>query len=145
MVLEGRRTETSSFEPLTVVNGAALNNPVWNATGENTVVISQIVTGPTEMSGVGFAFNLDSDNDGIPDQLDLDSDNDGITDNVEAQQTDLYIAPSGTGAHGGAGGFVDANGNGLDDNYEFLEDIPAAIPHLFFERYSDTHNQTQDA
>ncbi len=51
--------------------------------------------------GDGVAF-------GGGNRLDIDSDNDGITDNVEAQATAGYIAPSG----------VDANGNGLDDAYE---------------------------
>ncbi|MGH1492850.1 MAG: beta strand repeat-containing protein [Acidimicrobiales bacterium] len=63
---------------------------------------------------VNFAFGADprqgtnSDSDSVLDHLDLDSDNDGITDNVEAQTTADYIAPSG----------VDSDGNGLDDAYE---------------------------
>ncbi|MFY0604652.1 MAG: T9SS type A sorting domain-containing protein [Flavobacteriaceae bacterium] len=64
--------------------------------------------------GSGCTTNLDSDNDGIPNYLDLDSDNDGIPDNIEAQSTTGYIAPSGApGA-----GFTDADGDGLDDNYD---------------------------
>lgn len=55
----------------------------------------------------------DADSDGIPNRLDIDSDDDGIPDNIEAQLTSSYIAPSGSGA-----GITDANGNGLDDNYE---------------------------
>lgn len=51
----------------------------------------------------------DSDGDGIPDYLDIDSDDDGIPDNIEAQTTEGYIPPSGN----------DADGNGLDDAYEF--------------------------
>ncbi|MFH6604819.1 gliding motility-associated C-terminal domain-containing protein [Maribacter algicola] len=51
----------------------------------------------------------DTDGDAIPNYLDIDSDDDGILDNVEAQGWADYIAPSG----------VDANGNGLDDAYEF--------------------------
>ena len=50
----------------------------------------------------------DTDGDGITDDLDLDSDNDGIPDNVEAQSTGNYTAPSGT----------DADGDGLDDAYD---------------------------
>ncbi len=61
----------------------------------------------------GFSFT-DTDGDNVIDRFDIDSDNDGITDNVEAQATAAYIAPSGMpGA-----GFTDGNGNGLDDNYE---------------------------
>ncbi len=51
--------------------------------------------------GDGVAF-------GGGNRLDLDSDNDGITDNVEAQATDNYIAPSG----------VDVDQDGLDDAYD---------------------------
>jgi gliding motility-associated-like protein len=51
----------------------------------------------------------DTDGDGVPDYLDIDSDDDGIPDNVEAQTTSGYIPPSGN----------DADGNGLDDAYEF--------------------------
>ncbi len=38
----------------------------------------------------------DTDGDGLLNQMDLDSDNDGIPDNVEAQTTTGYIAPSYT-------------------------------------------------
>ena len=48
----------------------------------------------------------DTDGDGILDYLDLDSDNDGIPDNVEAQGTSGYNTPSGT-----------VNSNGLWNNY----------------------------
>ena len=51
--------------------------------------------------GDGVAF-------GGGNRLDIDSDNDGITDNVEAQATGSYIAPSG----------VDIDGDGLDDAYD---------------------------
>ncbi len=51
---------------------------------------------------------IDSDGDGIMNHLDLDSDNDGVLDNVEAQSVLSFIAPSNE----------DSNGNGLDDNYE---------------------------
>ena len=50
----------------------------------------------------------DSDGDGIANYLDLDSDNDGITDNVEAQTTQDYVAPTG----------FDDDGDGLDNAYE---------------------------
>ena len=45
---------------------------------------------------INFCTPLDSDGDGIFDYLDLDSDNDGIPDNIEAQDTQNYIAPTGT-------------------------------------------------
>ncbi|NVK53664.1 MAG: T9SS type A sorting domain-containing protein, partial [Flavobacteriaceae bacterium] len=43
-----------------------------------------------------FCTPVDSDNDGIFDYIDLDADNDGIPDNIEAQDTQNYIAPSGS-------------------------------------------------
>jgi hypothetical protein len=54
--------------------------------------------------------SYDRDEDGILNDIDLDSDNDGIPDNVEAQPTSGYISPSIP--------FTDLNGNGLDDKYE---------------------------
>ncbi|OEK06498.1 LamG-like jellyroll fold domain-containing protein [Roseivirga misakiensis] len=50
----------------------------------------------------------DPDGDGISSQLDLDSDNDGIPDNIEAQTTLGYVAP---------GVFADANFDGVNDVY----------------------------
>ncbi|MEP3628915.1 MAG: DUF4347 domain-containing protein, partial [Hyphomicrobiales bacterium] len=69
-----------------------------------------------------FEFNQiienDADQDGIINRLDIDSDNDGITDNIEAQTTIGFIAPSGTGDPANGGTFVDANRDGLDDNFD---------------------------
>jgi gliding motility-associated-like protein len=50
----------------------------------------------------------DFDKDAIPNFLDIDSDNDGIVDNIEAQATTTYIPPSGK----------DADMDGVDDNYD---------------------------
>jgi len=63
-------------------------------------------------------ISTDADGDGIINSLDLDSDNDGITDNVEAQTTAGYIAPSGTGNPDIGGSFIDLDRDGLDDNYD---------------------------
>ncbi|MGH1387796.1 DUF7507 domain-containing protein, partial [Kordia sp.] len=52
---------------------------------------------------------LDTDADGVLDYLDLDSDNDGIPDNIEAQTTQNYIAP---------GTFTDNDNDGLNDIYD---------------------------
>jgi uncharacterized repeat protein (TIGR01451 family) len=51
---------------------------------------------------------VDTDGDGHPDSLDIDSDNDGIVDNVESQGEDSYIPPTGQ----------DSDGDGLDDAYD---------------------------
>ncbi|MDG1570689.1 hypothetical protein OZ410_00040, partial [Robiginitalea sp. M366] len=56
----------------------------------------------------GGLVPVDTDGDGIPDYRDIDSDNDGITDNVEAQSSGSYQEPCG----------IDNNGNGLDDHYD---------------------------
>ncbi|WP_415843498.1 DUF6923 family protein [Zobellia nedashkovskayae] len=61
-----------------------------------------------EGMGVWPQIDCDFDVDSLPSAYDLDADNDGIPDNVEAQTTIGYIAPSG----------VDSDGNGLDDAYE---------------------------
>jgi VCBS repeat-containing protein len=55
-----------------------------------------------------YLEDRDTDGDGTIDRLDIDSDNDGITDNVEAQATASYVAPSGS----------DADTDGLDDVYD---------------------------
>ncbi|MCL6267965.1 gliding motility-associated C-terminal domain-containing protein [Flagellimonas myxillae] len=60
----------------------------------------------------GGLLPVDTDGDGIPDLKDIDSDNDGILDNVEAQTVQGFIALSGE----------DDNENGLDDAYEELGD-----------------------
>ncbi|NPA94589.1 MAG: tandem-95 repeat protein [Thermodesulfobacteria bacterium] len=50
----------------------------------------------------------DSDGDAHANYVDIDSDNDGIPDNIEAQSTSGYLAPVGT----------DSDGDGLDDRYD---------------------------
>ena len=88
------------------IEAASLTAPDWN----------HLLAPPNDDDGDGILDSiespggvpLNSDGDGIANYLDLDSDNDGITDNVEAQTTAGYIAPSG----------VDANGDGVDDAYD---------------------------
>ncbi len=50
----------------------------------------------------------DFDSDGLDDYLDLDTDNDGITDNVEAQSTSGRVNPAD----------ADTDGDGWDDSYD---------------------------
>ncbi len=65
----------------------------------------------------------DNDRDGVPNHRDLDSDNDGIPDNIEAQTSDSYAAPSnsydGFGVDvayfGGLDRLTDIDGDGTDD------------------------------
>ncbi len=63
---------------------------------------------------------IDSDSDSICNHLDLDSDNDGIPDNVEAQATDGYVVPAGVVDAQGldtaySGGLSPVNTDGADD------------------------------
>ncbi len=51
-----------------------------------------------------------TNSDTIPDYLDIDSDNDGIPDNIEAQSTIGYMAPNGV-----------PGANGLDSAYDFTD------------------------
>jgi len=55
-----------------------------------------------------FGSTGDFDGDGIDDIFDLDSDNDGIPDNIEAQTTQGYVPPSGS----------DDDNDGLDNAYD---------------------------
>ncbi|MDA9069787.1 hypothetical protein N9B67_01760 [Algibacter sp.] len=66
------------------------------------------------LTSFGVISVCDFDDDGSLDTVDIDSDNDGIPDNVEAQPTMGYIPPSN--ATGGS--IKDDNSNGLDDVYE---------------------------
>ena len=60
-------------------------------------------------SGFGLGFR-DFDGDGVANAVDLDSDNDGIPDVIEAGGSDLNN-------DGVADAFIDANGDGVNDNY----------------------------
>ena len=65
------------------------------------------------------AFGLgapDFDGDGLANSVDLDSDNDGIPDVIEVGGSDVDN-------QGRADGFIDANGNGLNDNYELTNGL----------------------
>ena len=68
----------------------------------------------TSVSGL-VALNLSStDGDGKPDYMDIDSDEDGIPDNIEGQSTAGYRLPT----------LVDADGDGLMNPYD---NLPAAF------------------
>jgi hypothetical protein len=78
-----------------------------NGTGDGSV------TNYTDTNSDGIPDVYDFDDDGVPNHLDLDTDNDGIPDNIEAQPTVGYVAPSGSNDD-----IDDTNNNGLDDIYE---------------------------
>ena len=71
------------------------------------------LSGASGSNGITKAELINTDgaltnSDTIPDYLDIDSDNDGIPDNIEAQTTLTYIAPNGV-----------TKGNGMDSAYSF--------------------------
>lgn len=108
----GETMDTGSAPGRRVAAPHTSSNGGFNANGENLLV-----------SAILWTWALDTDGDGIADDLDLDSDNDGIPDNVEAQTTASYIPPSGTGSS-----ITDANTNGLDDAYETSQGGTDIIP-----------------
>ncbi|WP_158526736.1 LamG-like jellyroll fold domain-containing protein [Olleya aquimaris] len=66
-------------------------------------------------SSAGSGNNpMNTDNTNNYNFLDIDSDDDGIPDNIEAQPTNGYIAPSGNGLL-----MTDLNQDGIDDAYGF--------------------------
>ncbi|MGB5983291.1 MAG: LamG-like jellyroll fold domain-containing protein, partial [Nonlabens sp.] len=78
---------------------------------DGSINLSGEVRPARRSSGVIFSLATtcaDSDGDGLDDFLDLDSDNDGIPDNVEGQPTIGYITPT----------YVDSDGDGLMDVYD---------------------------
>ncbi|NCP06189.1 MAG: T9SS type A sorting domain-containing protein [Flavobacteriales bacterium] len=93
---------------------------IFGATGTDTN------TG-TRLTNFGISSVCDSDRDGFLNIVDIDSDNDGIPDNVEAQTTLGYIAPTGT--INATTGIYDVYGTGLipidtdDDNLIDMYDL----------------------
>jgi len=63
--------------------------PVWNENGEDLLV-----------SAILWTWALDTDGDGVYDDIDLDSDNDGIFDAVEASHGSTHVAGEVTGVVG---------------------------------------------
>ncbi len=93
VALTNFNTDTGQFN----LNDAD-NDGLMNQIDNNTIVNGGASTLPKE----------DFDADGIDDYLDLDSDNDGIPDNIEFQAEGSYNAPSGN----------DTDGDGIDNAYD---------------------------
>ncbi|WGH75481.1 DUF4347 domain-containing protein [Tenacibaculum tangerinum] len=126
----GKRCSTCDLEPMELYNGASVNPVTLNASSTNNFVINQAVSGPTIITGEIYVSSniVDTDGDGINNDLDLDSDNDGIPDNIEAQTTQNYIVPSGTynaqgldNAYVATNGLTPVNTDGLEDKPDFLD------------------------
>jgi guanyl-specific ribonuclease Sa len=82
----------------------------------------------------------DSDGDGYHDYLDLDSDDDGIPDNIEAQSTSNYTAPSGNDDDSdGLDNAYDKDNNGVSESYG-LEPLDTDGDHVVDYVDSDSDN-----
>jgi len=94
--------------------------------------VTQILDNAFDIDGDGLADSiagspmqaaalraLDTDKDGVPNIFDLDSDNDGLPDTLEADDSNLD-----SNWDGRLDGFVDSNGDGLDDAIILLPIIP---------------------
>lgn len=85
-----------------------------SGTNGTVAVTNGIVTGTytngwaNTVQGLASLSLLNTDANGAADYLDIDSDNDGITDNVEAQSTTGYKVPT----------VVDSDNDGINDEYE---------------------------
>jgi hypothetical protein len=89
ITLFGSKVSGGPLFPLTLFNGNTLNSIIWNTVAANVVTVSQLVTGPTYITGNGKGLKkgfCDFDGDGISNELDLDSDNDGCPDAIEGDE-----------------------------------------------------------
>ncbi|MEO0618072.1 MAG: DUF4347 domain-containing protein, partial [Pseudomonadota bacterium] len=109
----GTANNPSDFVRFTYKENDTFQVRVVNTGGDNAGYALNFQADGVFTSPVTSTVAGDTDGDGLLDFVDIDSDDDGITDNVEAQATDAYIAPSGTGA-----AIVDVNNDGLDDRYD---------------------------
>lgn len=79
----GSKTWNGPLEPMVFVNGLTVNSVSWNPV-TNNFILDQIENGNTVMTGRLSSLvqecSLDTDGDGLTDNLDLDSDNDNCSD-----------------------------------------------------------------
>jgi len=118
-------------------NNSPTSNQNWGSLSTNNATVITL----TEQASGGYNFTvgvpIDTDGDGISNDLDIDSDNDGILDNVEAQTDPGFIAPDDTdtpadfitnqglnSAYVGTNGLtpVDTDGDGVRDNLDLDSD-----------------------
>ena len=118
--LFGSKTQNGLLEPMVLTGGLSYNISSWNV-GINSIEVGQYFDGGTFLIGAvsGFVSDcLDSDGDGITNDLDLDSDNDGIFDLDEAGHSAADANNDGI-IDGAASTF---GSNGLFDALETLAD-----------------------
>ncbi|WP_452220021.1 LamG-like jellyroll fold domain-containing protein [Lacinutrix salivirga] len=95
----------SDYSISLIYNSFSSKRLLFGVTGTNTGNLNRIFFNRVKVA-------CDPDNDTVSNEYDIDSDNDGIPDNVEAQPTIGYISPSGIGTT-----INDANNDGLDDAF----------------------------
>ncbi|QXP72040.1 T9SS type A sorting domain-containing protein [Polaribacter sp. R2A056_3_33] len=100
-------SDNDGIPDVTEAGGTDANND-GRADDDNDNADNTGSNGIPTSAGTGTIVPTSTDGDGISDYLDLDSDNDGIPDNIEAQTTTGYVAPSGK----------DTDNDGLDDAYD---------------------------
>jgi gliding motility-associated-like protein len=114
---QGKRNSGRGLESMEILSGDPQPvNVTWNTSGNNTVVLSQVVKGATNISGEGNGVVLcvtDTDSDGILNSFDSDSDGDGCPDAVEGSADFKLTDVNGDGLLVGA---IDANGVPLAAN-----------------------------
>ena len=95
---------------------------VYNNSGTGSISGNQRIA----IGDLSFCTPIDSDGDGVFDFRDLDSDNDGIPDNIEAQTTAGYIPPTGNVSLFGIDlayniGVTPVNTDGSNDGPDYLD------------------------
>ena len=100
-------SDGDGISDLTEARGFFDNDGIADGPDTDGDGVKDVYDGFVGMGAYGIDM-LDNDNDGKPNPYDIDSDNDGITDNVEGQPTCNEKQPSG----------IDSDGDGLDDAYE---------------------------
>lgn len=115
----------NSFPDISMLSGTSYYFRIYFYDEQNTDPLNRV-----RLDDVYFQVHnisgCDMDGDGIMNSVDIDSDNDGIPDNIEAQATGSYTAPTGTyDAHGvdvayGTSGVWPVNTDGTD-NQDYLD------------------------
>ena len=118
VIVEGTRSNSSTQLEVMHPNDSTAYNTLAFPAGTYTITVENMngsgadsINGSNKVGQLSVLnINQDIDGDGFLNRLDLDSDNDGIPDNVEAQATVTYDVPSAT--------WADADGDGLADQYD---------------------------